>query len=266
MSTTASTLDAALGAIPAPFQAKILEGYRSLKSAWTERQFDTCGIRAGKLSETLLRYLQHELTGTSTPFGTKIGNLTDECLKLEKLPAASGHESLRVLMPRALNFAYTLRNKRDAGHVGGDVDANEIDAATSVRLMDWCLSELIRLTLAIPLEDAQALLDAIAEREIAVVWAAPGGKKRVLDPSLSQADQALILMYHDIDTAIPVEDIADWIGNKRHDFRSRVLAPLHRQRLIELDDDTQTVILSPSGKGAAEAILRRGPKPRLGRR
>jgi len=256
MSTTPSTLDDALSAIPAPFQARILAGYRDLKSAWTERQFDTCGIRAGKLCETLLRYLQHELTGTSTPFGTKIQNLTDECLKLEKLPAGSGHESLRVVMPRALNFAYTLRNKRDAGHIGGDVDANEIDAATAVRLMDWCLSELIRLTLSVPLEDAQALLDAIAEREIALVWAVPGGKRRVLDPTLAKADQTLLVLYHDIDTAIPVEDLADWIGYKGHNFKSRVVVPLHDKRLIEFDEDTRTVILSPKGKAAAEAIIR----------
>ena len=44
--------------------------------------------------------------------------------------------------------------------------------------MDWCLSELIRLKGAIPLEDAQALLDAIADREMAVIWAAPGGMRQ----------------------------------------------------------------------------------------
>ena len=97
MSTAPSTLDDALGKVPTQFRSRILDSYRNLKSAYTDRQFDTCGLRAGKLCETLLRYLQHELTGSYTPFGTKLKNLTDECLKLEKLPTASGHESLRVL-------------------------------------------------------------------------------------------------------------------------------------------------------------------------
>ncbi len=258
MSTSPSSLDAALGKVPAQFRARILDGYRSLKAAYTDRQFDACGLRAGKLSEVLLRYLQNELTGTFVPFGTKIKNLTDDCLKLEKMPATAGHESLRVLIPRALNFAYTLRNKRDVGHVGGEVDANEIDAATAVRLMDWCLSELIRLTLAVPLEDAQAVLDAIAERQIPLVWAAPGGRKRVLDPSLTQADQALVLLYSDIESAIPIEDLADWVGAKRPDlFRARVVQRLHDKRLIEFDDESRTVILSPTGAAAAEAVIGR---------
>jgi hypothetical protein len=256
MSTTPSTLDDALGKVPTQFRSRLLEHYRSLKSAYTDRQFDACGLRAGKLCETLLRYLQHELTGTSTAFGTKLPNMTDECLRLEKLLATSGHESLRVLIPRALNFAYTLRNKRDFGHVGGEVDANEIDAATVVRLMDWCLSEIVRITLAVPLEDAQAILDAIAERQIPLVWAVPGGRKRVLDPSLSQADQTLVLLYSDIETAIPVEDLADWVGTKRPDhFRARAIAGLQQKRLVEFDEETRTVILSPTGADAAEGIL-----------
>ncbi len=258
MSTSPSTLEAALGRVPTEFRTRILEIYRSLKSAYSDRQFDACGLRAGKLSEVLLRYLQNELTGTHVPFGTKIANLTDECLKIEKLPGTAGHESFRVLIPRALNFAYTLRNKRDVGHVGGEIDANEIDAATSIRLMDWCISEVIRVTLAVPLEDAQAVLDAIAERQIPLVWAAPGGRKRVLDPSLTQADQALVLLYSDIETAIPVEDLADWVGTKRPDtFRSRVVLPLHARRFIEFDTESRTVILSPIGADAAETIIRR---------
>jgi hypothetical protein len=258
MSTSPSTLEAALGNVPVEFRTRIVEIYRSLKSAYSDHQFDACGLRAGKLSEVLLRYLQHELTATHVPFGTKITNLTDECLRIERLPAAAGHESFRVLIPRALNFAYTLRNKRDIGHVGGEIDANEIDAATVIRLMDWCISEVIRVTLAVPLEDAQAVLDAIAERQVPLVWAAPGGRKRVLDPSLTQADQALVLLYGDTETAIPVEDLADWVGVKRLDtFRSRVVLPLHDKRLIEFDSESRTVILSPTGVEVAEAVLRR---------
>lgn len=211
-----------------------------------------------KLTEVLLRYLQNELTGTYVRFGTKITNLTDACMRLERLPATAGHESYRVIIPRALNFAYTLRNKRDFGHEGGDVDANEIDAATVVRLMDWCISEIVRVTLAVPLEDAQALLDAIAARQIPLVWEAPGGRKRVLDPSLSYADQTLLLLYSDVDTAVPVEDLADWVGAKRKDlFLSRVIRGLHANRLVEFDDESRTVILSPSGAGAAEAVIGR---------
>jgi hypothetical protein len=51
-------------------------------------------------------------------------------------------------MTQAIAFVYTMRNKRDIGHVGGDLDANETDAATMVRTIDWGLSELIRVSTA----------------------------------------------------------------------------------------------------------------------
>jgi hypothetical protein len=258
MSTAPSSLDTALSRVPRQFRDRIVARYRSLKEAYVDHQFDVCGLRAGKLCEVLVRYLQEELTGSFTPFGTRITNFTDECLKLERLPASAGHESYRLILPRALNYAYTLRNKRDFGHEGGDVEANEIDAATVVRVMDWSISEVVRLTHAVPLEDAQALLDAIAERQIPLVWDVPGGKRRVLDASLSQADQALVLLYSHPEKAVPVEDLADWVGAARlDDFKRRALATLRQRRFVEFDQETGTVILSPSGSGAAEVIVRR---------
>ncbi len=256
-STSHQALEEALAQIPISFRARLIGTYDSLKAAFVNRDFDTCGLRGGKFAETLLRYLQESLTGAHIPFGTKIQNFSDECINLERLPKSAGVESLRILMPRALVFIYTIRNKRDIGHVGGDVEANEIDAATIVRTADWCLSELVRITHSLSLEEAQAILDAIAERQFPAVWSV-AGRKRVLDATLTQSEQTLVLLYSDADTAVPVEDLAAWVEVGRVDnYRGRVLASLHSQRLIELDSDTDCVILSPKGSVEAERILSR---------
>jgi hypothetical protein len=248
MSTAASepTLEAALSSIPAALRSRLLTRYRDLKAAYVNAQYDACGLRAGRLCEVLVRVLQHKLTATYTPFGTKLGQFDRECLKLEKLPQTTGVEGLRVIMPRALNFLYTLRNKRGIGHEGGDVDANEIDAATAVRVADWCISELIRVVHAISLEEAQALLDAIAEREVPQVWSVANAK-RVLDPSLSYREQTLLLLYSE-PGPVPIEDLLEWIEHPRmSNYRAHVLLPLHRTRLIEYDRETETALLSPTG-------------------
>jgi hypothetical protein len=203
----------------------------------------------------MLRILQNELARSYTPFGTQIRAIDQETRTLEKLPKTAGPESLRVIMPRALAFLYTLRNKRGIGHEGGDVDANEIDAATCVRVADWCLSELIRVIHTMSLEEAQALLDAIAEREVPHVWAI-AGKKRVLDPNLTAREQVLLLLYSDPDTAIPVEDLFSWVEYGRLDhFRSSVLIPMHRERLVEFDRETETIVLSPRGALRTESAV-----------
>jgi hypothetical protein len=238
------------------FRVRIISTYIGLRGAFEEGNHDASGLRAGHFAETVLRFLQSHLTGSYIRFGTKIGNFASECAKLEKLPRTAGDESLRLLIPRAIHFLYSLRNKRGIGHIGGDVDANEIDAATSVRIADWCMCELIRLFHALSLEEAQAILDAISIRQLPHVWSILG-KKRILHPGLDYRSQTLLLLHADVDTAIPAEDIFSWTEHSNFsNFKRDVLRPLHKTRQVEYDEDTETVIISPLGvKAVEEGIL-----------
>jgi hypothetical protein len=248
-------LDAALAPIPATLRDRLVERYGSLKQAYVNGQFDACGLRAGRLCEILLRVLQHELSGSHTPLGTRLKAFDIECAELERTPKEAGPESLRLIIPRGLNFLYTLRNKRGFGHEGGDIDANEIDAATAVRIADWCIAELIRSLNAIPLEDGQALLDAIATRELPQVWAV-GGLKRVLARGLTYREQTLLLLYSDPETAVPLEDLCSWVEHPRMAYYRRdVVARLHAARLVEYDRENEVVILSPAGAAEVEETV-----------
>jgi len=250
-----ATLEGALNALPARLRSRLVRIYSDLKSAGLENQYDTVGLRAGKLAEILLRVLQHLLNNTYTPLGQRLSNFKTECERLENVPAASGSESLRVLIPRALLFLYTLRNKRDIGHVGGDVEANEIDALTATRIADWCVCELIRVCHNLPLEDAQALCDAIAERRLPTIWNVLG-RKRVLDTSLSYREQTLLLLYSEIDAGLPTEDLYDWTEHSnRAVYRRDILRQLHRSRLIEWDRETEMAVISPKGIEEVEAKI-----------
>jgi len=251
------TLSEALKAIDPAFRARILKAYVGLKEAYSEQNFDACGLRAGRFCEVLLRWLQQELTGTHVPFGTKISNFKDECARLEAIPATTGHESIRVVIPRALNFLYTLRNKRGIGHEGGDVDANAIDAVTAVRIADWCICELVRLKYAISLEEAQAICDALAERQVPDIWEV-FGKRRVLKSGLSYPEQTLLLLYSAPDSAVPVEDLIAWTEYSNPVlYRRDVLRRLHRSRLIEYDEDLEVVTISPRGVKKVESEILR---------
>jgi hypothetical protein len=254
MSTPRPNLETALVSVPAQFRKRLVDKYLELKDAFVQGNYDACVLRAGKYCEVLLRFLQFELTGAFTPFGEKITNFSVECRNLEKLPKTSGPETFRVIIPRSLDFIYTLRNKRDIGHVGGDIDANVIDAATSVRGVDWTLAELIRVVHTISLEEAQQILDSIATKQIPMIWAV-SGIKRVLNPKMAIADQTLVLLYSDVDEVVLSEDLCDWTEASNFSNFRRTLRALHSRRLIEYNEETETVILSPTGKSAAEALL-----------
>lgn len=241
------SLDQALQGIPTVFRARLLRCYKNLKSAYSENRHDLSGLRAGKFCEVLLIFLQQHLTGKHIPLGAKIPNLSAECSALEALPKTAGPESLRLIIPRAINFLYTLRNKRGIGHEGGDVDANSIDSLTCVRVTDWCMCELLRIFHKVSLEEAQGLLDAIATRQIPAVWEVMG-KKRILAPSLDYRSQVLLMLYCSPTDGVPVEDLFEWTEHShKSNFQTAVIAALHRQRLIEFDHETAIAIISPTG-------------------
>lgn len=248
-------LDAALANLPAALRKRAVESYMALKRIPIQNEYDAIGVRAGKLAEALLRVLQHVLTGTYTPLSRGLGNFRVEALKIEQTPTSAGPEGLRLLMPRALLFMYTLRNKRDFGHVGGEVDANAVDAVTALRLADWCMAELVRVSRSIPIDDAQVLCDAMIERQVPLVWNVLG-RKRILATGLSYRDQTLLLLYAELEEGVPTEDLFAWTEHSnRGAFRRDVLGPLHRSRLIEWDQEMEMAILSPRGIQTVEEVL-----------
>ena len=249
------SFEAALATVPAALRNRLTKHYSALKSEALQAHADTVGHQAGKLAETLLRVAQHLLTGSYTPLSQNLTNFKSACDSLERAPKTAGAEGIRILLPRALLFLYTLRNKRDFGHVGGEVSANKVDSATATRLADWCMCELVRVCHDIPLEDAQALCDSIAERKIAVIWNVLG-RKRILDTTLSYSEQTLMLLYSDVANAVAVEDLFEWTEHSRKaNFKRDIIRKLHDDRLIEWDEETDMAIISPTGISHVETSI-----------
>jgi hypothetical protein len=255
MSSHSPLLEAALAGIPDDFRSRLIDTFLELKRRVRGGKHDAAGLAAGKLCEIVLRLLQQVTTGGHTPFNERIDNFADHCRALIASKKTTSPESLRVVVPRALVFLYTMRSKRGIGHVGGDVDANGIDLATMVRVADWIVCELIRVFHGMSLEEAQDIVDGLAQRESPDVWEV-AGRKRVLRRGLTKPQQALLLLYAEPSQSVPAEDLYAWVEYTSFSmFRTRVLAPLHSERLIEYDEELQMVFLSPSGASRAEATL-----------
>lgn len=220
-----------------------------------EERSDAAGIAAGKFCESALRLLQQVVTDANIPFNKKIGNFADECMKLIQSRSGVASESERVILPRALLFLYTMRNKRGIGHVGGDVDANKIDIAVMARTADWVICELIRIHHGLSLEEAQDLVDNISVRQLPHIWEV-AGKRRVLREGLTARDQVLLLLYSSPDSAVLVEDLCDWVEySNQHVFKNKIVQCMHKERLLEYDRGTESVVLSPKGANYVEQNL-----------
>jgi hypothetical protein len=231
--------------------------YLKLKQDHIEGRFDAVGLNAGKFCEAALRIAQDQLTGTFAPLGSRIPNFADAVRSLVTAPAANHPESLREIVPRALLFLYTLRNKRGIGHLPGEVDANRVDAMTIVQVADWVMCELIRLYHGLSLEEAQELIDSLAQRQLPMVWEV-AGRRRVLREGFTKADETLLLLYGTTDFAVLAEDLCAWVEySVLRLYKKNVLEALHKQRFVEYDRDDEVVHLSPLGVHRVESHLLR---------
>lgn len=251
MSTQNSLLEQALANVPAKYRSQIINAYQEIKKRQIEASYsnemDSVGISVGKFCESVIRLLQHVTSGNNVPFGTHIPNFPDACRVIIQANAPSVPESLRIIIPRALVFLYTMRGKRGIGHVGGDVEANSIDMATIVRVSDWVMCELLRTYHNLPIEDAQSLLDSLAAKTLPFIWAIDG-RHRVLEPDMSMKKKVLLLLYSSPESSALAEELFDWIEHSHiSNFRRDVLRPLHREKLIEYNESDEIVYLSPKG-------------------
>ncbi|MGC2423515.1 MAG: hypothetical protein WA666_04090 [Nitrospirota bacterium] len=252
-------LDSALANIPGDFRKRIVESYLEIKNRFSKSlysaEYDTAGLSVGKFTETVLRFVQQEVSGTHTKFGVHIPSFPDECRKIITAKNNSVHESVRIIIPRALVFLYTMRGKRGIGHTGGDVEANVIDLKTITRVADWIICELIRIYHNLSLEEAQEVVDALSAKELPVIWEV-AGKKRVLNKTLSAKERTLLLAYTDVKSGILTEDLFSWAEySSLGDFKRKVIKPLHKEKMIEYDEDSEIVFLSPIGIEEVESRL-----------
>ena len=254
-----SKLESALLGINDDFRDKIIDVYIELKKRYAKSffsdEYDAVGISSGKFFEYVYRFLEFEIFKKYTPFDKHISNFPSELNKLTQAPSASANESLRVIIPRALLLIYTLRNKRGIGHIGGDVQANEIDIATIVKNTDWVICELIRIYHNLSLEEAQLIVNSLNIKMLPDIWNIDG-KKRILKNGLSFSEKTLLLLYNELDNSANIKDLFNWVEySSLSMYKSKIILALHKEKLIEFDQTTLNVTISPKGIQNIETLL-----------
>src|SRR5258707_13934636 len=86
-------LETALATVPAQFRSKIIKPFLDVKKRLAEGNDESLGLAAGKLCESVLRFLQSEILKAFTPFGQQIPDFASECRKLIESPKTAGVES-----------------------------------------------------------------------------------------------------------------------------------------------------------------------------
>jgi hypothetical protein len=193
------------------------------------RLLDSCGLR--------IRHLP-EAREEAEPHGRR----------LPEAGAGGGGRarSISIQIPRMLIALYEIRNNRNVGHVGSDVDPNHMDAVCVLQMSKWVMAELARVLHELSTQEATAIVDSLVERETPLIWEV-NGRKRVLNTNLNMRDKTFLLL-HASSGAVGEAELVSWIEHSNASvYRRDVLRPAHRSRYLKYDEKARDVQISPRG-------------------
>lgn len=245
--------ESAFAALPATLAKDLLGAYVEIVTNFAEGRWEPSELNGGKLCEAVFTIVDGHMSGTYPARSNKPRNMPDACKQLETTyPKAN--RSPRIQIPRMIVALYEIRNNRGVGHAGGDVNPNQMDATAVLYMSKWLMAELVRLLHGLTTDEATEIVEALVEREIAIVWKW-GDKRRVLMTGLTWKQEVLLLLSSVNEAS--ESDLITWLEHTTPTtLRRDVLRPMHRDRLIDYDETTRTLRLMPPGIKEAEALLR----------
>jgi hypothetical protein len=241
-----------LEGIPAALRQPLLDSYNQIVRNYRERRWEPSELNGGKLCEVCYCILKGHVSGVFPAKPSKPSNMVDACNSLAK--AGEFPRSIKIQIPRILIALYELRNNRNVGHVGADVDPNHMDATVVLSMSKWVMAELVRVFHETTTEDATDVVDAISDRTLPLLWKV-GDRTRVLGAHLGAKEKMLALLFGS-PSAMSVRIIAESIEYKNlTQFRDAVLKPAHKADLIHFNMKSDTVELSPIGARFVETNI-----------
>lgn len=192
---------------------RLFESYQLVNEHYYLGKHRPCSFEGGRFAEVALRMLQQIITGKYIPLGDSITKFSNEVLKLGNADSSKFPQSLRIQIPRTLQVIYDIRNKRDVGHVGGDVDSNFTDATLSLVCCNWVMTEFIRIYYTSDITTAQNLVNSLVKIRIPLIQDFNGFLK-ILKPELKLPEKVLAFLYYRGSEGATVKELNHWLSNR----------------------------------------------------
>jgi hypothetical protein len=232
-----------LSAVPNGLRQPLFAEFNEIIQNYLESRWRPSELSGGRFCEIVYSILHGHASGTYPSRPSKPRDFVAACRALE----GNTHvpRSFRILVPRMLPPLYEVRNNRNVGHAGGDVDSNFMDATVVVATAKWIVGELVRVFHDLTTSEAQTVVDSLAEVTLPLVWT-EGDMRRVLATDLSLKDQVLMLLGS-TPAAISYVDLVRWIEPKNETYLLRTVRQLHSQRHLEFHQTCGSLKLLPPG-------------------
>ncbi|MGW2281168.1 hypothetical protein [Streptomyces sp. NPDC001770] len=246
------TPDCALSGLPEGLRGDLIGSFNQIVRNYRERRWEPAELNGGKLCEAIYTAIVGHMDDSYADRSSKPNNMLAACQALERRQGFP--RSIRIQIPRMLIALYEIRNNRGVGHAGGDVDPSQMDATAVLYISKWLMAELVRFFHSLTTEQAATVVDSLIEREVPQLWS-DGRRKRVLLTGISWKKKMLLLLLPETGE-VEERDLITWLEHpSRSRFRRDVLRPAHREKLIEFDEENESVRLLPPGIAEAESFV-----------
>lgn len=243
----------ALGQLPQGLRDELLKEYSKITRNYARRHWEATELDGGRFCEIVYTILKGYVDGAYPSSASKPQRFPQACDALAQGSPRQFPKSVRVGIPRVLVALYDIRNSRGVGHVGGDVDANHMDATFVLHSAQWVMAELVRIFHQADVNTATGIVGTLVDRVNPLVWRV-GGRRRVLDVRMSLADRTLTLLYGTV-RGLSDKELAQDLKQSRLANYKRVLKRLDDDLMVDYDEQSGHVEISPKGEKRVEDTI-----------
>jgi len=245
------TAETALSAIPDGLRSPLLCEFKNIVNHFMEKRWGPAELSGGRFCEIVYTILQGHAKNNYASSPSKPSNFVDACRALEKNTGVP--RSFQILIPRILSALYEIRNNRNVGHVGSDVNPDFMDSSAVLALASWVLAEMVRVFHNLSTEEAQKIVDNLAERRIPIVWKS-GSIRRVLKANTQLKDQ-ILLLASSVSGRTKVKDLLLWTNYDNRGYFNKLLSDLDKKRFILYYKDSQEIEILPPGSEYSSKLI-----------
>ncbi len=240
-----------LDKIPDSLKNPLFSEYKNLWENYYQHKWLPTEIHAGRFCEIVYSIVDGYSKSSYPASPQKPKDFVSACRALEN--QSNLPRSFKILIPRWLLPLYEIRNNRNVGHVGGDVNPNYMDSTVVVCVATWILAELVRFYHNISISDAQKYVDNLVQYPVPWIWES-GETCRILTTGISHKDQILILLSSKQEE-IKVDLLKEWVECKTKTYLCKILQGLHKKRYLEFDRKKSSVQILPPGAKYVSCLI-----------
>lgn len=245
--SSAGSLRSILPSIPTDIVDALETEFGELESRFARGDWGPAELNGGRFAEAVLRLLEwRESGGQYTPIGKQLNR---EAILKRVTNNASLPDGLRFHVAKCGEILMDIRNKRDVAHLGTVIDVDEMDARLVVRLAAWSLAEIVREEGGLSAQGAQALVDRLSAKRIALVEEV-GGDLVVVATHLTARQRALVALYRAYPNPVNIKTLRQSVGYTNLTRFRQILRHQAKAGIAHIKDDE--VYLTRKGVGWVE--------------